>query len=74
MSQEFVRTLLFARDLKINIRKRAVASFFEWDRLDSAMGGKSHPLGSEWLTYRISMIFHGIFRHIDSSASMKGHH
>ena len=45
MSLEFVRTLLLARDLKINIRKRAVASFFEWDRLDSAMGGKSNPLG-----------------------------
>lgn len=45
MSLEFVRTLLLARDLKINIRKCAVASFFEWDRLDSAMGGKSNPLG-----------------------------
>ena len=45
VSLEFVRTLLLARDLKINIRKRAVASFFEWDKLDSAMGGKSNPLG-----------------------------
>lgn len=45
MSLEFVRTLLLARDLKINIRKRAIASFFEWDKLDSAMGGKSNPLG-----------------------------
>lgn len=45
MSLEFVRTLLLTCDLKINICKRAVASFFEWDRLDSAMGGKSNPLG-----------------------------
>ena len=45
MSLEFVRTLLLARDLKINIRKRAIASFFEWDKLDSAMGGRSNPLG-----------------------------
>ena len=45
MSLEFVRTLLLARDLKINIRKRAVASFFEWDKLDGAMGGKLNPLG-----------------------------
>ena len=45
MSLEFVRTLLLARDLKINIRKRAIASFFEWDKLDGAMGGKANPLG-----------------------------
>ena len=45
MSLEFVRTLLLARDLKINIRKCAVASFFEWDKLDSVMGGKSNLLG-----------------------------
>ena len=45
MSLEFVRTLLLTRDLKINICKCTIASFFEWDRLDSAMGGKSNPLG-----------------------------
>jgi hypothetical protein len=42
---EFVRTLLLARDLKINIRKRAIGSFFEWERLDQAVGGKAQPLG-----------------------------
>jgi hypothetical protein len=42
---DFVRTLLMARDLKINIRKRAIGSFFEWDRLDQAVGGRSNPLG-----------------------------
>ena len=34
ISLDFVRTLLLARDLKINIRKRAIGSFFEWDKLD----------------------------------------
>jgi hypothetical protein len=42
---EFVRTLLMARDLKINIRKRAVGSFFEWDKLDQAAGGRDQALG-----------------------------
>lgn len=42
---DFVRTLLMARDLKINIRKRAIGSFFEWDRLDQAVGGRSQTLG-----------------------------
>lgn len=44
-SLDFVRTLLMARDLKINIRKRAIGSFFEWDRLDQAVGGRSQTLG-----------------------------
>lgn len=42
---DFVRTLLMARDLKINIRKRAIGSFFEWDRLDQAVGGRNQALG-----------------------------
>lgn len=42
---EFVRTLLMARDLKINIRKRAIGSFFEWDKLNRAAGGRDQPLG-----------------------------
>ncbi|KAF7976360.1 hypothetical protein HWV62_6913 [Athelia sp. TMB] len=44
---EFVRTLLLARDLKINIRKRAVGSFLEWERLDQAVGGKHQALGTK---------------------------
>jgi len=43
---EFVRTLLMARDLKINIRKRAIGSFFEWDKLDRAVGGRDETLGN----------------------------
>jgi hypothetical protein len=44
-SLDFVRTLFIARDLKINIRKRAIASFFEREKLDRAVGGKQAPLG-----------------------------
>ena len=42
---DFVCTLLLARDLKINIRKRAIGSFFEWDKLDRAVGGAQKALG-----------------------------
>jgi hypothetical protein len=45
VNPDFVRTLLLARDLKMNIRKRAVGSFFEWDRLDRAVGGRHQTLG-----------------------------
>ncbi|KAF8451140.1 hypothetical protein L210DRAFT_3500312 [Boletus edulis BED1] len=41
---DFVRILLMVRDLKINIRKRAIGSFFEWDKLDQAVGGKDKAL------------------------------
>ncbi|KAH6907830.1 hypothetical protein BKA70DRAFT_1104358 [Coprinopsis sp. MPI-PUGE-AT-0042] len=36
-----VRGLLMARDMKISIRKRAIGSFFEWDRLKQASGGRT---------------------------------
>ena len=45
LSLPFVRTLIMARDLKMNIRKRAIGSFFEWDKLDRAAGGRDQPLG-----------------------------
>ena len=48
-SLEFVRLLLMAHDLKINIRKRAIGSFFEWDRLDQAVGGRNQALGEQYL-------------------------
>ncbi|KAG1864624.1 hypothetical protein C8R48DRAFT_601821 [Suillus tomentosus] len=44
---DFVRVLLMARDLKMNIRKRAIASFFEWDKLDRAVGGSQQTLGTK---------------------------
>ncbi|KAG1801271.1 hypothetical protein EV424DRAFT_1545449 [Suillus variegatus] len=47
LNLEFVRTLLLARDLKMNIRKRAIGSFFEWDKLDHAVGGSQQALGTK---------------------------
>ncbi|KAG2125734.1 hypothetical protein DEU56DRAFT_873029 [Suillus clintonianus] len=44
---DFVRVLLMARDLKMNVRKRAIASFFEWDKLDRAVGGSHQALGTK---------------------------
>ena len=40
----FLWTLLLARDLKTKIRTKAVGSFFEWERLDRAVGGRNIPL------------------------------
>lgn len=42
---DFVQTLLMAHNLKINIRKHAIGSFFEWDKLDQAAGGRQQALG-----------------------------
>ncbi|KAJ6606334.1 hypothetical protein DFH09DRAFT_896986 [Mycena vulgaris] len=44
---EFVRILLMARDLKMNIRKRAVGTFYEWETLDRAVGGRHEALGTK---------------------------
>lgn len=49
VSLSFLRTLLLARDLKMTIRKKAVGSFFEWERLDRAVGGVHNPLGGPFL-------------------------
>lgn len=43
--REVIRLLLLARDLKINIRKRAAGNFMEWDRLGRACGGADVALG-----------------------------
>jgi len=40
----FVWVLLLAHNLKINIHKQAIGSFFEWDKLDQAVGGGQKPL------------------------------
>jgi hypothetical protein len=48
VNREFVQILLMACDLKINIRRRAIGSFFEWDNLDRAVGGKEKTLGTFW--------------------------
>ncbi|KAI6142928.1 hypothetical protein EDD17DRAFT_1769009 [Pisolithus thermaeus] len=47
VSFDFMRTLLMAHDLKINIHKQAIGVFFEWDKLDHAVGGKDKPLGTK---------------------------
>ncbi|KAJ7091547.1 hypothetical protein B0H15DRAFT_778059, partial [Mycena belliarum] len=44
---EFTQTLLVMRDLKINIRKRAIGSFFEWETLDRAVSGRREALGTK---------------------------
>ncbi|KAI6027128.1 hypothetical protein EDC04DRAFT_2605994 [Pisolithus marmoratus] len=51
VSLDFICTLLMACDLKINIHKRAISSFFEWDKLDCTVGSKDKPLGKtlQWL-------------------------
>ncbi|KAJ7575069.1 hypothetical protein C8J56DRAFT_1063965 [Mycena floridula] len=43
----FVQVLLLARDLKISLRKRAIGSFMEIDRLDQAVGGGQEALGTK---------------------------
>jgi hypothetical protein len=60
---DFVRTLLMARDLKINIWKRAIGSFFEWDKLDRAVGGANQALGK---------VYSPITNHQDTNALLKG--
>ena len=47
----FLRKLLLARDIKISIRKKVVGSFFEWERLNQAVGGHHLPLGTSSLCY-----------------------
>ena len=42
---EFVQTLLLVWDLKINIWKWAIGSFFKWDKLDRTVSGKQKALG-----------------------------
>ncbi|KAJ2936344.1 hypothetical protein H1R20_g751, partial [Candolleomyces eurysporus] len=44
---EFVRCLLLARDIKMNIRKRAIGSFNEYDKLNQAQGGGGPPVGTK---------------------------
>ncbi|KAJ7840589.1 hypothetical protein B0H14DRAFT_3457948 [Mycena olivaceomarginata] len=44
---DFVRTLVIMRDLKMNIRDRAIESFYEWETLDRAVAGKREPLGTK---------------------------
>jgi hypothetical protein len=42
---EFMQNLLCARDVKMTVRTLAISSFFEWEKLDQAAGGRHRPLG-----------------------------
>ena len=55
LSLDFVCTLLLVQDLKINIHKRAIANFLEFNKLDRAVGGKQNPLGE----YNVGYIMKG---------------
>ncbi|KAF8166444.1 hypothetical protein K438DRAFT_1616889 [Mycena galopus ATCC 62051] len=44
---DFVRTLLIMRNLKINIRRIAVGSFYEWETLNRAVAGQREALGTK---------------------------
>ncbi|KAG2070103.1 hypothetical protein BDR04DRAFT_988641, partial [Suillus decipiens] len=43
---DFICVLLMTHDLKINIQKCTIASFFEWDKLDCAIGRSCQALGN----------------------------
>ena len=45
VSMEFMQNLLCTRDVKITVRTLAIASFFEWEKLDQAAAGRHRPLG-----------------------------
>ncbi|KAJ7828627.1 hypothetical protein B0H13DRAFT_1916981 [Mycena leptocephala] len=47
LPRAFVHTLLILHDLKVVIRRRAIASFQEWEALDRAVGGRREPLGTK---------------------------
>ena len=71
ISLDFVRTLLLARDLKINIRKRAIGSFFEWDKLDRAVGGAQKALGNSSASFERCVLTWD--RNETPSTNTKGH-
>ena len=58
LSLDFVRTLLLVWDPKINICKRVIANFLEFNKLDRAIGGKQNPLGE----YNVGYIMKGSSR------------
>lgn len=44
--------LFLAQDLRRAIREKACESFFEWDAIDQAVGGKDEPLGKPYSELR----------------------
>ncbi|KAJ7923347.1 hypothetical protein B0H13DRAFT_1602762, partial [Mycena leptocephala] len=47
LPRAFAHTLLIVHDLKIVIRRRAIASFREWEEPDRAVAGRREPLGTK---------------------------
>ncbi|KAJ7275583.1 hypothetical protein B0H12DRAFT_1228041 [Mycena haematopus] len=47
LPRPFAHLLLMVHNLKGVIRKRAIASFQEWEELDRAVGGRREPLGTK---------------------------
>ncbi|KAJ7583948.1 hypothetical protein C8J56DRAFT_789979 [Mycena floridula] len=47
LSIEHVQTLIMARSLKTVLRKKAIGSFMEWDRLGQSIGGRQQTIGTE---------------------------
>jgi hypothetical protein len=45
---QFTHLLVAMRDLKINLRHRAIGSFYEWESIDQAVKGKREPQGMYW--------------------------
>ncbi|KAJ7587929.1 hypothetical protein C8J56DRAFT_1049993 [Mycena floridula] len=41
---DYVKNILLAHDLKMSIRKRAVGTFWEWERLDQSVRGKHQTI------------------------------
>jgi hypothetical protein len=46
ISIDYLQTLVLARDLKINIRERCIAGFYELEKLNQAVRGKQNALGA----------------------------
>ncbi|KAL0572368.1 hypothetical protein V5O48_009603 [Marasmius crinis-equi] len=44
---EYLHTLILARDIKFTIRSKAIHSFFEYDRIDGAIGGAHGSIGTK---------------------------
>ncbi|EAU87769.2 hypothetical protein CC1G_11047 [Coprinopsis cinerea okayama7 len=72
VSYEYLRQLILLRDVKDNIRKRAIGSFFEIDRLDQAVGGRTklHQATRRSIQRRKPALMRAIDKHNDICATL----
>ena len=70
---EFIRTLILALNLKINIRKLTIGSFFKWDKLDRAVGGAQQALGMHCMSSRVNYPESCMYRYETPSTDSQGH-